>query len=236
MSQASRHTEPRHQRRRSRGRSSASLSAPTTFASTSVAFRGVAKCHHSDTRATTAATSTSAIMIRPTDPPTPGPTSGVARPRPAALTAAAAPRTNTKTTTTTPPSRTSAATPLNARASLDRDLILEDLTSDNSSVTLITTFQLRDGVELDHFVRLWTDVAHWMERRPGFVSARLYRVSRPGEVGRYIQVAHWSRGSLLAAARADPDVRLAQRDVHRLLTRADRMVCKPVTEEIMPSH
>lgn len=121
-------------------------------------------------------------------------------------------------------------------SSLDHNLILEDLTSDNTPVTLITTFQLRDGVELDHFVRLWTDVAHWMERRPGFVSARLYRVSRPGEVVRYIQVAHWSRGSLLAATRADPDVLLAQRDVHRLLTRADRVVCKPATEEVMPSH
>lgn len=116
------------------------------------------------------------------------------------------------------------------------NLILEDLVSEENQVTLITTFHLRDGVPLDHFVRLWTEVAHSMERRPGFVSARLYRVSRPGEAGRYIQVAHWARGSLLAAARADPEVRLVQRDVHKLLTRADRIVCKPATEEIVPSH
>lgn len=100
-------------------------------------------------------------------------------------------------------------------------------------ITLITTFQLRDDAAADRFVRLWTEVACLMERRPGFASARLYRASLGGEAGRYIQVAQWTRASLLAAAQADPEIRSVAQEANKLLTRADRVVCEPATETIV---
>lgn len=111
--------------------------------------------------------------------------------------------------------------------------MLGNSVSGDFPVTLITTFHLRDDAPGDLFVQLWTEVAHLMERRPGFASARLYRASMAGETGRYIQVAQWTRASLLAAAQADPEIRSLVREVQRLVTRADRAICEPATETIV---
>lgn len=98
-------------------------------------------------------------------------------------------------------------------------------------IALITTFQLRDDAQPDQFLHLWTEVARLMEQRPGFISCRMYRAR--GRTQEHIMVAHWTCARLLATARADPEVRSADRSMLALLVGVRRVLCDPTTE-ILP--
>lgn len=101
-------------------------------------------------------------------------------------------------------------------------------------IALITTFQLRDDAPPEQFVRLWTDVGNLMQRRPGFVSSRLYRAAVGGLTDEYIMVAHWSSARLLATAQADPEIRSVERPLLSLLVGVRRVLCEPATNTIVP--
>lgn len=112
----------------------------------------------------------------------------------------------------------------------------ERLLAGEGPVTLVTTFRVRDGAPVDRFVDLWTEVGRLMARYDGFVSSRLYRAVVGGDRGEYIHVAEWTHSALLADARSDPEVRSVERELEELLTDRRRVLCDPVTEDIVPAR
>ncbi len=74
-----------------------------------------------------------------------------------------------------------------------------------------------------------------MARRPGFVSARLYRARSEAEPREYIQVANWSSGYLLADAQSEPDVRWIEGEVEKLVLSRRRVLCAAETDSLVPS-
>lgn len=109
--------------------------------------------------------------------------------------------------------------------------VAQHLLAGEHPIALITTFQVREDAPLDHFVRAWTEVAHLMEQRPGFVSSRLYRARE--RTREHIMVAHWTCARLLAIAQADPEIRSVERSLQALLVEMRRVLCEPITE-ILP--
>lgn len=110
----------------------------------------------------------------------------------------------------------------------------EHLLSGEGPVTLVTTFRVREGAPADRFIELWTEVGRLMARRSGFLSSRLYRAVVGGDNGEYIHVAEWTHGALLADARSDPEIRSLERELGQLLVDRRRVLCDPVTEDILP--
>lgn len=110
----------------------------------------------------------------------------------------------------------------------------EHLLSGEGPVTLVTTFRVRDGAPVNRFIELWTQVGKLMARRDGFVSSRLYRAVVGGGTGEYIHVAEWTHSALLADARSDPEIRSVERELEQLVIDRRRVLCDPVTEDIVP--
>lgn len=71
-------------------------------------------------------------------------------------------------------------------------------------VTLVNRFTL-PAEEAPAFLARWQDSARIMRSQPGFVSSRLYRhfAPEPGSAC-FLNVAEWSSGHALDAARTDP--------------------------------
>lgn len=99
-------------------------------------------------------------------------------------------------------------------------------------VTIIITFRLREDASVDRFVALCTDIGNFMARRPGFISARLFR-ARGGAGFDYIQIANWTHAALLAEAQAEPGVRQIERQVESLVLFRRRVLCEASTEQLL---
>ena len=104
----------------------------------------------------------------------------------------------------------------------------------NQSVTLITTFRLREQASLDSFIHFWTEIGRLMARRPGFVSANLYASTVASESREYIHVANWRQLDLMANAQSDPRIRWMEGEVDRLVISRRRVLCRACTEQLLP--
>ena len=83
-----------------------------------------------------------------------------------------------------------------------------------STVTVINPFEV-PGERHDEALQLWDRAASVMERREGFVSARLHKAVDPGARFQFVTVAEWeSTDHFMAALRSEElqelDRRLAE--------------------------
>jgi heme-degrading monooxygenase HmoA len=70
-------------------------------------------------------------------------------------------------------------------------------------VTMINTFTVPPGEE-DRFLQRWTERAQIMAGLPGFISSTMYRSLVDDAELRFVNVAQWASGQLLAQARTNP--------------------------------
>ncbi len=66
-------------------------------------------------------------------------------------------------------------------------------------ITLINCFEVAEGRE-DAFLALWTEVNHYMRKKPGYLRHRLHRAVSPQAPYRFVNIADWESAEQFEAA------------------------------------